>query len=43
MITEHVERTEIISPITFFEPCWYCAGTGFASDDDTFEEFWKRQ
>lgn len=25
--------------MTAFIPCYYCAGTGYATDEDTYEEF----
>lgn len=27
--------------VSWFVACYYCAGTGYASDEDTFEEFYK--
>ena len=30
------------SDMSYWQPCWYCAGTGFISEDDTYQEFWKQ-
>ena len=37
---KHPEDARLVS---LFETCFYCAGTGFATDDGNFEEFWGQK
>jgi hypothetical protein len=43
MVTTIVERPDNGKPmeISKFMPCWNCAGTGFDSDEEPFERFWR--
>ena len=30
------------TPLSYFVACYFCEGTGYASDEDDFERFWDQ-
>lgn len=38
--TDFIERTDINNPLNSWTECFFCEGTGYASDEPSFAEFY---